>query len=112
MLRAALALSRAGRLAHKIMQIFDAKPATEVRTLTFTFPGIPSAPSIQAFWYGGALDASPSSVLTGGFTISGNSVLHQVQAGVPGVDYLLDCRALVGNDTVQILAVLPVSGVS
>lgn len=56
------------------------------------------------------IDQSPSSVLNGGSTISGGSVLQPFQGGIDGVAYLLRCVATLSSGRVLVrAAVLPVA---
>lgn len=45
--------------------------------------------TVTASWYGGTPDPSPSSILSGGATVSGNQVLQRIKGGVGDALYLL-----------------------
>lgn len=56
------------------------------------------------------VDAAPSAVLFGAAQIKGARVFQQLQAGLGGRSYRVECRATTANNNLLVLArVLPVS---
>ena len=76
--------------------ILETKHSGETKTYSFSFISLLAAAetistaSVAATVYSGT-DASPSAIVSGSSTISGQTVTQSITAGVVGVTYLLAC---------------------
>lgn len=90
---------------------FDSKDPGETITAGFDFAalGAPISPEFDiAVWRG--TDAAPDAMKVGSPTIAGSWVYQVLTGGVSGVDYTLQCWAMIDGQRRLIDAILPVRG--
>jgi hypothetical protein len=88
------------------------KNPLETITVTFDFSALTTSvasPSVTSVVSSGAVDPTPSAILSGSPQISGAKVLQKIVAGLPGAYYELLCQITAADGSVYVLSeVLPV----
>lgn len=98
--------------ATTVLAIWPPKDPRESFAVSFTFPGPVSdvVMNVDVYSQYGESDPTPESIFDGSFVVADNVVIQRIRrdAGVPLVDYYIDCVATSGSERLVASGMLPV----